>query len=88
MTPRSPRHDQTAVEQVIRTIADDDDVDPVSISPPLADVIDPDALNELVDHGSRNPDGNLEVEFAYRGHDVVVTSDGTVELDRTELHRS
>lgn len=83
MTPYSPRNDRTAVEQVIRTIAAANDVDPVSISPPIADVIDPDALNKLVKHGSYNSDVTLEVEFTYQGHDVVVTSDGEVELDRT-----
>ena len=81
MTLHTTHRSSTAVQRVIETVADADDVDPVSMTPPVADVIDPDALNELIDHGSADADRTFEVRFSYRGHEVVVTADGDVELE-------
>jgi len=74
-------NERTPVEDVIETIATADDVDPASMTPPLATAIDPEALNELVARGSTGADRHLEVAFTYRGHEVVVDERGTVELD-------
>ncbi|MFD1562340.1 HalOD1 output domain-containing protein [Haloarchaeobius amylolyticus] len=81
MTHYIPHRSSTVVPRVIETVAEADDVDPVSMAPPLADVVDPDALNDLVDHGSDGSDRTLEVRFHYRGHEVVVTDDGDVSLE-------
>ncbi|TMT86500.1 hypothetical protein E2L06_07755 [Haloterrigena sp. H1] len=75
------RSSPPVVPRVIEAVAEADDVDPTSMTPPLADVVDPDALNELIDHGSDDADRTFEVRFSYRGHEVVVTDDGDVEVD-------
>jgi len=41
--------------------------------PQLGHVIDPDALDDILDH-----DGDVEISFEYAGTDVTVQGDGTV----------
>lgn len=75
-----PTRSHTIVHRVLETVATAEDVDPVSMTPPLAAVIDPDALTELLEHGTNGSAGVLEVQFIYRGHDVIVSDCGNVEL--------
>jgi len=66
--------------RVIDAIAEKENVDPTAMDPPLADVIDPDALEALLRYEPA-PDGvDLEVQFTYRGHDVVVSRNEDVEV--------
>ncbi len=82
MTPHTTHRSSTpVVPRIIEAVAEADDVDPTSMTPPLADVVDPDGLNELVDHGSDDADRTFEVCFSYRGHEVIVTDDGDVSLE-------
>jgi len=81
MTLHTTHRSPPVVPRIIETVAEADDVDPTSMTPPLADVIDPDALNELVEHGTDDSDRTFEVRFSYRGYEVVVTDDGDVELE-------
>ncbi|MFC7141883.1 HalOD1 output domain-containing protein [Halosimplex aquaticum] len=72
----------TIVLSILESVAAADLVDPIDL-PPLSDAIDPDALNALFD-----PSGDLPAptrfSFPYAGHDVTVTTDGSVLLDRDE----
>ncbi len=60
-------------------IADLEGADPLSLDPPLNDVIDADALDELC----ASPLGDLNVTFEYRDYLLTVTADGTVSVRRS-----
>lgn len=57
--------------RVIKAVADHTGMEPESLPTPLADVIDPDAL----DHLFRGRDTEGEVRFVYGGLRVRVSSD-------------
>ncbi|WP_204366142.1 HalOD1 output domain-containing protein [Halosimplex carlsbadense] len=61
---------------VIETIADATGTDPLTMEPPLYEVVDTDALDALYESGA-----TATVEFEYNGHSVVVDGDGTVTVD-------
>lgn len=48
------------------------------LEPPLAEVIDPDALETLLEETAASP---LEVHITYRSQDVVVDESGHVQVD-------
>lgn len=65
-------------------VADVADVDPLAVEPPLYDVVDPDALEALVDH---SPDGDTfagQVAFTHAGCRVRVHGDGRIEVSDAE----
>ena len=71
--------------EVIRAVAEREGVDPIDIEPPeyepLYDVLNPEALDALfAPRESGEPRGAGRIEFTYCGYDIVVDSDGTVEL--------
>lgn len=68
-------------ELVASAVAERDGIDPIELKPPLAEVIDPDALDRLLGTGSAEAQQDVEVRFAYRSHDVIVDSDGEVEIE-------
>ncbi|SEW14210.1 HalOD1 output domain-containing protein [Natrinema salifodinae] len=76
---RSSSHDRVSI-RVVETVAAADGIDPLDVSPPLHDVIDPSALDALFEptQAGHRPGGT--VTFAYRGHWVRVESDGRVTL--------
>lgn len=79
---RSSFDDQTPVSiRVVEAVAARDAIDPLEVSPPLHDAIDPTALDELFDPTGSSSRGNGTVSFTYRGHSVRVESDGRVALD-------
>jgi len=63
---------------VIETIADVTGNDPLTMDPPLYEVVDTDALDALYESGAA-----ATVEFEYDGHSVVVDGDGAVTVDGT-----
>jgi len=63
---------------VVEAIADATETDPLTMEPPLYEVVDTDALDTLYERGA-----GATVEFRYDGHDVVVDGDGTVTVDGT-----
>jgi hypothetical protein len=65
---------------VVEAVADAEPVDPVDLSTPLADPIDPDAQDVLFQNGSG------DVSFDYCGHEVTVGARGSVEIT-PNLHR-
>ena len=65
---------------VVYTVADVSDTDPVDL-PPLYDVIDTDALNDLV---AGSYDSALRtISFQYCGYTVTVTGDGDISVAST-----
>lgn len=64
-------------EAVFREVAKSEDVDPIDLEP-LAETIDPDALDALFEHDRDEDD--LEVTFVYQGYDVTIAGDGMVDV--------
>lgn len=87
---RTDADDATSISfDVITAVAEKEGVDPVELEPPkyeaLYDVVNPEALDSLFSSrqdGSSRASGR--VEFTFCGYDVVVTSDGEVELEEEE----
>ncbi|WP_415379600.1 HalOD1 output domain-containing protein [Halosimplex sp. TS25] len=67
--------DQVSLE-VIEAIATVTGTDPLTMDPPLYDVVDTDALDSLYENGAV-----ASVEFEYDGHTVVVDEERTVTID-------
>lgn len=63
-------------EVFLSVIAAELDVDPTTL-PPIADNIDPDVLNEFFDEKGAS---TKAITFEYLGYEVVVDSDGIVQL--------
>lgn len=67
--------------EVITQVASSEGVSPTDLEPPLHDVVDPEALDRLVESSGRDSsDDVLTVEFTYRGHTVQVDSTGAVDV--------
>jgi len=49
-----------------------------TLDPPLAEVVDPDALETVIEDSATS---NLEIQFEYRGHDIVVDASGHLQAD-------
>lgn len=70
------------VIQIITRIADREGVQPVDLETPLQEVIDPDALETLVDStGVRQYGSYPRVEFPYYGYIVTVDGTGRVSIN-------
>ncbi|QZX99167.1 HalOD1 output domain-containing protein [Halobaculum rubrum] len=63
------------VHEIVSTIAERDGVQPEQLDPPLAAVVDPDALTSVL----RDTSGY--VTFQYCGYIVTVGADGTVTVE-------
>ena len=83
MKSTQSRHQRRAnpTQKVIRRIAEAEEVSPEELSPPLFEVIDPDALDQLF--GNTMTAGRMEgkVIFTYSGYEVTVSGDGHVAID-------
>ena len=66
--------------QVVDVIAREEGVSPTELTPPLYEDVDAEALDALFDGQTRRGEGLVRIEFEYRGHDVVVASDGTGDV--------
>lgn len=67
---------ESIASRIVSAVARAEDVEPVAIRPPLAEVVDPDALERLVDGSS----GLVRVTFDYCGWTVEIRADGSVDL--------
>lgn len=74
----------TVSDLVVEAVAEADGIDPIELTPPLYEVIDPDALDQLFSPSSA--DGRLggRVTFFYNGYEVVVGGDGYVCVEEQE----
>jgi len=69
---------ENPIPQIVDAVAEAEGVEPVTLDPPLADIVDPDAVETLVENSTAS---DLEVRFTYRGHDVVVDENSRVQVD-------
>lgn len=60
--------------KVVRVIAKEKRVPPGELRPPIRDVVDPDALDDLFQNGTGR------VTFEYADHEVVLNHSGDVEV--------
>ena len=79
----SPRPDTESVyATVIDTVARRENVAPTQLESPLYDVLDPDALGDLLSSMRNSAEGVTGyVAFAYHGYEVTIYSDGRVTAD-------
>ena len=65
--------------KVLNTVAARKDTEPTALQPPLYEVVDPDALDNLF---TPRADGSVrmrgEVRFAYCGYEIRISSNGDV----------
>lgn len=68
------------VVAIVETIAAKDGVDNSDL-PPIADVIDPDALNELFDSIDEAHRSDAHFQFEYCDYTVHITGDQTITIE-------
>lgn len=75
--------DRTITECVVDALASARGVEPTNLPRPLADSLDPEALNDLFAprHDGSPRDGDGYVEFTSNGYRVVVENGGEVVLE-------
>ena len=59
-------------------LAEAEGTESITLEPPRAEIIDPEAVETLLEGSSAS---GLEIQFAYRGHDVVVDGSGRIQVD-------
>lgn len=76
---------QQVSERVVTAVADATDTSPENLTPPLFSVVDPEALDALVESmPSVSPAAPGSVTFTYCGCDVTVSADGRVTVDEID----
>lgn len=76
---RCASRSETVTEAVVEAVADEEGVSPLQLEP-LANVVDPDALNTLYADDRHR----VTLEFAYQGYRVRVDTDGRLTLHEIE----
>lgn len=62
--------DEPTTMQIVNAVAQERDVDPTALTPPLGSVVDPEAIDALA-----SADVAVTVQFTYGGCQVTVTGD-------------
>lgn len=75
-TPTATAYIDNVSQEVVEKVAEVEDVDPLELTPPLYEVINPDALENLF----ANSQAFGKVIFNYNGCEVSVFSDGHVSV--------
>ena len=71
-------------EAIVTAVAAVANVDPLELSP-LYEVVEPGALDTLVEHAHRTGAGAHQVWFTYEGFDVGIRTDGQIRIvDETD----
>ena len=65
---------------IVETIADLTDQDAQDL-PPLYDSVDPDAVDRLFSHNGAQ---QLKLEFQYKGFQVTVDSNGSINFEKSD----
>lgn len=74
--------DESLTVQLVQAVADAADVDPVDLSPPLYDAVDPEALEALFAPTEGGTTRRGRVEFSYAEYRVTVSVDGDGNSER------
>lgn len=75
----SQQQDVPTSTAVVEAVSETAGADPTAL-PPLYEVIDPDALDRLLDPSSRTRHPSTTVEFVYYGYVVTITSINGVSI--------
>ena len=76
-------HPDSMSMAVMKAVAAREGIDPVALTPPFADVINPDAVDALFTPEPGGTDQALEsLTLTYRGYTITIDSGGQVVLDR------
>jgi len=78
---RTPPARGAVTQKVVERVAEAEGVAPEELTPPLYDVVDPDALERLFRSTDTADRMNGKVVFPYNGYDVHVAGDGHVALE-------
>lgn len=78
-TPTTPSRNTPTV-QIMAAVAAEEGVEEMAL-PPLANVIDPDALNELLDSMDDTEQTAARIQFEYYDYTVQITADQTIMID-------
>lgn len=83
-----PNMGETSLEQrpgndplstmILSEVAEQEDIDPIDLSPPIYTAIDTDALEKLF---FGKTDGFARVEFTYAGHQILIQGDEVVQIE-------
>ena len=65
---------------VVEAVAAERGVDPLSLKPPLYEVLDPEALDALCDRPKRTG-APVRITFSYAGCTVIVDTNGSIVVD-------
>lgn len=65
------------VQRIVDGVAVIHDTNPMELSPPLYESVDPDALERVIQQSDRQ---DLTVEFDYHGCTITVEGDGSVTV--------
>lgn len=77
-TSGSPPEGGSVSEKVIDAVAEAEGIDPIEVTPPLYEVVDPEALDQIFDPTAGSGPLNGNVSFSYSGHDITVGENGEV----------
>lgn len=74
---------ESVTADIVEAIAEEEDVDPTTLDFSLQEHIDADALGLLVEH----PSSSWTIRFDVPGHQVVLSGNGTVQVNdsRSEI---
>lgn len=73
--------DRSVTERVLEAVAAAEDVSALELTPPLSDVVDPDALERLFASTDTADRALGRIQFSYSGYEVTVAGDGSVRVD-------
>jgi hypothetical protein len=71
----------TVAAEIMRAIAENEEVEPADLGFALADYVDTDAISRLADHD----DSIWMLTFTVPDHEVTVTSEGDILVDKQQL---
>lgn len=74
----------TPTQMIVEKVAEADDVSPEELDPPLIEVIDPDALDDIFRNTATADRRGGQVTFPYRGYMITVSGDGNISIDPLE----
>lgn len=80
MSVTAIRQPESLSESVIEAVADREGVDPMDLTAPLYDAVDPEALDAMVQDDAKYNESSLRIEFQYYGYTISVSADGSVQV--------
>ena len=67
---------------IVEAVAEAEGVSPIELTPPLYDVIDPEALDQIFAVTPTQARMAGQVTFSYTGYEVTVSGDGYISIDK------